>query len=76
MENSVYFNITITELNPEMHVTTYYSRHAVTYKVAIDEHLADYYKLHEEVTVIGILRDGWIVQPEIKRQDFATLMGI
>ena len=61
---------TITLINrTEMHVTTHYSRNVVTYKVASNAAMAEYYKIGEEINVLGTLRDGWIANPEISHQD-------
>ena len=53
----------------QMEVTTYHSRNVATYKVASNADMAAYYKLHEEINVMGFLKDGWIANPEISLQD-------
>ena len=61
---------TITLINAvQMEITTYYSRYVVIYKVKSNQHMAEYYKIGDEINVLGTMRDGWIVNPEISHQD-------
>ena len=61
---------TITLINAvQMEITTYYSRNVATYKVKSNQHMAEYYKIGDEINVMGFLKDGWIANPEISLQD-------